>query len=286
MDSDAFLGSAAKWRRLSYWQRVLGPRHVPLEIGVHYMSEQWTQKMLPGSELLEQMCTAPECAAHAGNPAGTQKVQKGTMYLAQHDLFAQIPQLLGDVLTPPQCLQPAPPLQKAPQTNTDAPQPSKRPRVDCGHDGVVSGAAAEECAEQGMRQPAPVGDPYADWWQPQCPAEPVDGVLRQIWMGPGGTVSSLHFDDKQNILVQVAGCKRVILVPPAHSGELQPHTGAAWNTAQVDLWQDGAPPLSGVAWAGVHLGPGDALFIPPGWWHHVTAVTDSISVSFWWSGCA
>lgn len=32
----------------------------------------------------------------------------------------------------------------------------------------------------------------------------------------------------------------------------------------------------------VLLGPGDCLYIPPLWWHHVTACTLSYSVSFWW----
>ena len=30
------------------------------------------------------------------------------------------------------------------------------------------------------------------------------------------------------------------------------------------------------------LGPGDALFIPPRWWHHVRALTPSASLSVWW----
>ena len=32
----------------------------------------------------------------------------------------------------------------------------------------------------------------------------------------------------------------------------------------------------------VLLGPGDAVFIPKGWWHYVRALTTSASVNFWW----
>lgn len=32
-----------------------------------------------------------------------------------------------------------------------------------------------------------------------------------------------------------------------------------------------------------YLGPGEMLYIPPNWWHHVTALTPSFSVSFWWT---
>lgn len=31
------------------------------------------------------------------------------------------------------------------------------------------------------------------------------------------------------------------------------------------------------------LGPGDALYVPPKWWHHVEAATMSMSVSLWWT---
>jgi hypothetical protein len=33
----------------------------------------------------------------------------------------------------------------------------------------------------------------------------------------------------------------------------------------------------------VLLPPGGMLYIPPRWWHHVTALTFSVSVSFWWA---
>ena len=32
----------------------------------------------------------------------------------------------------------------------------------------------------------------------------------------------------------------------------------------------------------VLLRPGTMLYIPPRWWHHVTALSLSASVSFWW----
>ena len=30
------------------------------------------------------------------------------------------------------------------------------------------------------------------------------------------------------------------------------------------------------------LGPGDALYVPKGWWHYVRSLSPSFSVSFWW----
>jgi ribosomal protein L16 Arg81 hydroxylase len=31
------------------------------------------------------------------------------------------------------------------------------------------------------------------------------------------------------------------------------------------------------------LGPGDVIYIPRGWWHHVRTLELSISVNFWWA---
>ena len=64
------------------------------------------------------------------------------------------------------------------------------------------------------------------------------------------------------------------------------HEGPMANTATADpeaaevaatLAQQGATLLSAV------VGPGEVLFIPKGWWHHVRSLTPSISLSFWWS---
>jgi lysine-specific demethylase 8 len=89
-------------------------------------------------------------------------------------------------------------------------------------------------------------------------------------------------------------------VDPAHSGRLYPHGGVMGNTSRVDVevgeagtgeaHDSGAParattefPLyAGTPHVDVVLGPGDVLFIPRGWWHHVRALSASFSVSFWW----
>ena len=42
------------------------------------------------------------------------------------------------------------------------------------------------------------------------------------------------------------------------------------------------PAFSDAPFSDAVLKPGDALYVPPGWFHYVQSVTSSFSVSFWW----
>ncbi|VEN41920.1 unnamed protein product [Callosobruchus maculatus] len=106
------------------------------------------------------------------------------------------------------------------------------------------------------------------------------------WFGPGGTVSPLHQDPKNNILSQVFGTKQILLYSPDDSPYLYPHEEKLLNnTAQVDPLKpdlDHFPEFHKAKMYKCLLEPGDMLFIPVKWWHHVTALDKSFSVSFWW----
>jgi lysine-specific demethylase 8 len=126
----------AKWCHLAFWQRMIGHRRLPLELGAHYMSAEWTQRMLPGEALLQQMCTRGGkggCPAHVLTDCSGGAGQQHTMYLAQHDVFAQVPQLAGDVGTPEYCLHsphtaPVVPVLGHPQLSPRAVVETGRPR--------------------------------------------------------------------------------------------------------------------------------------------------------------
>lgn len=102
----------------------------------------------------------------------------------------------------------------------------------------------------------------------------------RLWFGPGGTVTSLHQDNINSLFVQVVGKKAVRLYPPWAAPAMQ----------QRMLWYAGIEPSGhtesdpgvqrnprGVV---LQLDPGDALFIPVGWWHEVHALCLSMTVSF------
>lgn len=114
-----------------------------------------------------------------------------------------------------------------------------------------------------------------------------DLVAINVWLGPAGTLTPLHTDPHHNLLCQAVGRKHVRLYAPgaASAAALCPAPPPLGNTARVDFTRpDGAafPLFSAAPFADVTLQPGDALYIPPGWWHGVLALTSSASVSFWW----
>jgi Cupin-like domain len=100
-----------------------------------------------------------------------------------------------------------------------------------------------------------------------------------LWFGPEGTVTPLHHDNKNVLLVQVYGKKRVILIPPSYGPFVYNEVGAysCVDPEQIDLTR--YPRFSKVRMSTVTIEAGDALFIPVAWWHHVRSESTSISLS-------
>lgn len=101
-----------------------------------------------------------------------------------------------------------------------------------------------------------------------------------LWFGPAGTVTPLHHDALNVLLTQVVGSKLVTLIPSFELPLIYNHVGVY---SEVDLESpDYAryPLFQRTSRMQVVLEPGQALFIPVGWWHHVRSLDVSISVSF------
>lgn len=108
-----------------------------------------------------------------------------------------------------------------------------------------------------------------------------EGRHGMAWIGPAGTFTPLHHDLTNNLFLQLVGRKQLLLVAPGQTPRL-------YNDYHVysrvrDIAEAGLiarfPDLDGVHVHQVILQPGDAFFIPVGWWHQVTALDFSISVT-------
>jgi ribosomal protein L16 Arg81 hydroxylase len=106
--------------------------------------------------------------------------------------------------------------------------------------------------------------------------QPSGGLDGFLWFGPKGTLTPFHHDLTNNLLVQVLGRKRVHMVPSWEVGRMRNSIHCFSGRSPAE-WPNGEnlPPL-----VECEIGPGDALFLPIGWWHHVEALDVSISVSF------
>lgn len=114
---------------------------------------------------------------------------------------------------------------------------------------------------------------------------PIDGILSGhsreqgfLWLGPCGTITPWHHDLTNNLLVQIMGHKRLTLASPAQTPLMRNHChcySEFGQDAACRVDDDGARPHL------LHcdLAPGELIFLPIGWWHHVEALDVSASLT-------
>lgn len=202
-----------KWCQSNYLLDKCRSRIVPIEIGQNYTNENWSQQLVKFDDFFRRQMINSESSSTT------------IEYLAQHNLFEQIPKLKDDIITPEYCC------------------------ITADHSGC-------------------------------------NDIDIKAWLGPEGTISPMHFDNKQNLLCQVFGTKRIILAAPSDTDNLYPHDGEMLhNTSQIDaehLNFEQFPLTSRVKFYELTLYKGEILYIPSKWWHYVRSLSKSFSVSFWW----
>ncbi|MEP6897297.1 MAG: cupin-like domain-containing protein, partial [Rhodanobacter sp.] len=120
-------------------------------------------------------------------------------------------------------------------------------------------------------------------------------VQPRIWIGNQVTTPA-HFDEFHNMAVVVCGSRRFTLFPPEQARNLYigpldfAPTGAAMGTARLDRPDDPHYPRLKLALdhaLTAELRPGDAIYIPPMWWHHVESLERiNALVNYWWKRVA
>lgn len=101
-----------------------------------------------------------------------------------------------------------------------------------------------------------------------------------FWYGPAGTVTPLHHDTLNILMAQVWGRKRVKLISPNDLEFIYNDVGvySKVDPDNPDLMR--WPNFRKATVTEVMLGPGEVLFLPVGWWHHVRALDVSLTISF------
>jgi hypothetical protein len=116
-------------------------------------------------------------------------------------------------------------------------------------------------------------------------------VPPRIWIGNAIEISA-HFDVSHNIACVAAGRRRFTLFPPdevanLYIGPLEfTVAGQPISLVSIEAPDLKAHPRFEKAQARAltaELEPGDAVYIPPLWWHHVRALTPfNVLVNYWW----
>ena len=297
----------AKWHSVSYWMDLTigGRRLVPVEIGRSYTDDDWRQEIMPFRQFLENFIMHQDDEYFkSGQASDSHK----TGYLAQHDLFSQIPSLWADIATPDYCYLDAPPAeigtpvaaakQKATIEHNNLPKSSHPVTIAT----ATKLGSNDEAVQEGHEDTS------------------TSDVQSNIWFGPAWTITPLHHDPYHNILCQVVGKKYIRLYAPCYSDMLHPKSKDTTaphlppglgeehnlseavnnptinmsNTSSIDVaamelspaedWNEQYPGISEIPYIECILNAGEALYIPIGWWHYVRSCSVGISVSFWWEG--
>ncbi|MDY6929504.1 MAG: cupin-like domain-containing protein [Pseudomonadota bacterium] len=101
-----------------------------------------------------------------------------------------------------------------------------------------------------------------------------------FWFGPKGTFTPIHHDLTNNMLVQIMGRKKVTLIPAWQVPWLYNDKGVFSAADFPNLDEKRHPLMKNITPMEVVIGPGEALYIPVGWWHCVESLDVSMSISF------
>lgn len=117
-------------------------------------------------------------------------------------------------------------------------------------------------------------------------------IMPRLWVG-GPLKTQTHNDRDHNLACVIAGRRRFLLFPPEQVSNLS--VGPLDNPPPLSLVDPEQPDYARfpkfraamTAAVVAHLGPGDAIFMPKYWWHHVTSLDPyNVMVNYWWGDFA
>ncbi|KAJ9631833.1 hypothetical protein H2203_000233 [Taxawa tesnikishii (nom. ined.)] len=248
----ALLGSDRNWRNPQYLLKSTlgGRRLVPIELGRSYTDEGWGQKIMTFAEYMRNHLLQPD--------------PEQTGYLAQHDLFAQIPSLMADTMAPDYCYTEPPRNRERNKTQPILDEPLRNAWF-----GPMSTISPLHTDPYHNIFCQVVGSKYIRLY---APSETPKLYPRSI------DEAGVNMENTSNVDIELAmkifdGDLYYPLKPPKIEDAEKKR---AEFDARFPLFRK-AKFVEGI------LHSGDCLYIPAGWWHYMESLQTSFSVSFWWN---
>ena len=107
-----------------------------------------------------------------------------------------------------------------------------------------------------------------------------DMMAGSVWIGPAGTITPLHQDPVDNMMVQIIGRKRIFAAPAADIVHLYPDRFyySPFNPAAPDY--STYPNAANASFAECILHPGEILFLPVGAWNRVESLAIALTLTY------
>jgi hypothetical protein len=260
------------WKRPSYLlsKTLNGRRLVPVEVGRSYVDDGWGQKIISFKDFMnDYLLQSPtnildstrtllviKKPPHNNTEENDSAQGSRTGYLAQHDLFTQIPSLRADINIPDYCY-----------TYASLPHPS-------------SPLAAKHRAMPFLTEPL-----LNAWLGPA-------GTISPMHVDPYHNILAQVVGRKYIRLYAPVESGKLYPRGTEDGGVDMSNTSAldigvleGWDGSKED--QEEAlrkyPLYNSAEYVDLILEEGECLYIPLGWWHYVRSLSVSFSVSFWWN---
>lgn len=277
-------------------QTLGGRRLVPVEIGRSYTDDGWGQRIVTFREFLQTYMIDPDTNddlrvtessstdslqnneidvnSIKSPQESSQRKKKQTGYLAQHDLFAQIPSLRADISIPDYCYcDPAPSPHLAHIKPT---QKLEEPLLNAwfGPAGTISPLHTDPYHNILAQV---VGYKYVRLYAPEETKNLSPRSVDESGVDMSNT-SHVDLDEAMRVWPEIA-CWSDHL-----PGEERPdEMGSAEDELRRKEFEHQFPGFREAKYLEAILGPGECLYLPVGWWHYVKSLTPSFSVSFWFN---
>ncbi|KAL8793455.1 MAG: hypothetical protein Q9195_003938 [Heterodermia aff. obscurata] len=259
---EARKGPLVIWKALEHWpalherpwgspsylmERTFGGRRlVPVELGRSYTDEGWGQRILTFGDFVEKYLTRDIERPYSSAVKHDRRSMDGSDigYLAQHDLFSQIPSLRNDISIPDYCFTDPPP--------------------------HPEGGAKDQRITPHLEEPL-----LNAWFGPAGTVSPLhtDPYYNILCQVVGKKYVRLYNPDQTDKLYPRG----------VEGGINMSNTSELDVEGKEDELLQKFPLFREAQYVETILEEGQCLYIPVGWWHYVRSLTMSFSVSFWWN---